>query len=70
MNLCRRRAQDVRLTEIDKVEIAGCFRPGDIVKAEVRTATAAFLPLYPPPRYAACCAISIARQNPVQAPLG
>ena len=25
----------MRLTEIDKIEIAGCFRPGDIVKAEV-----------------------------------
>lgn len=30
------RVQDVRLTEIDKVEIHSCFRPGDIVKAEVR----------------------------------
>lgn len=29
------RVQDVRLTEIDKVEIHNCFRPGDIVKAEV-----------------------------------
>ena len=30
-----RRAQDVRAAEIDKVEIAACFRPGDIVRAEV-----------------------------------
>ena len=29
------RTQDVRATEIDKVEIYKCFRPGDIVKAEV-----------------------------------
>jgi len=29
------RVQDVRATEIDKVEIAKCFRPGDIVTAEV-----------------------------------
>lgn len=28
----------MRLTEIDKVEIPSCFRPGDIVKAEVRFA--------------------------------
>jgi len=27
--------QDVRATEIDKVEIVRCFRPGDIVRAEV-----------------------------------
>jgi len=29
------RAQEVRATETDKVEIYKCFRPGDIVKAEV-----------------------------------
>ena len=29
------RQQDVRLTEIDKVEMTKCFRPGDIVRAEV-----------------------------------
>eukprot|EP00243_Klebsormidium_subtile_P004205 TRINITY_DN18004_c0_g1_i1.p1 TRINITY_DN18004_c0_g1~~TRINITY_DN18004_c0_g1_i1.p1 ORF type:complete len:194 (-),score=37.31 TRINITY_DN18004_c0_g1_i1:172-753(-) len=29
------RQQDVRATEIDKVEIATSFRPGDIVRAEV-----------------------------------
>jgi exosome complex component CSL4 len=29
------RLQDVRATEIDKVEIGNCFRPGDIVRAEV-----------------------------------
>ena len=29
------RSQDVRLTEIDKVEIYRCFRPGDVVAAEV-----------------------------------
>jgi len=29
------RSQDVRATEIDKVEIYKCFRPGDIVRAEV-----------------------------------
>lgn len=29
------RAQEVRATEIDKVELYKCFRPGDIVKAEV-----------------------------------
>jgi len=29
------RAQDVRATEQDKVEIYKCFRPGDIVKAEI-----------------------------------
>ena len=31
--LCR--LEDVRAAEIDKVQIASCFRPGDIVKAEV-----------------------------------
>ena len=31
----RCRVQDVRLTEIDKVELHCCFRPGDLVKAEV-----------------------------------
>ena len=30
-----RRLEDVRATEIDKVQIANCFRPGDIIKAEV-----------------------------------
>ena len=30
-----RRLEDVRAAEIDKVQIASCFRPGDIVKAEV-----------------------------------
>ncbi|DBB12766.1 hypothetical protein WJX82_000709 [Trebouxia sp. C0006] len=29
------RLEDVRAAEIDKVQIALCFRPGDIVKAEV-----------------------------------
>lgn len=29
------RVQDVRATEIDKVEIYQSFRPGDIVRAEV-----------------------------------
>lgn len=29
------RQQDVRATEIDKVEMHSCFRPGDIVKASV-----------------------------------
>ncbi|MCO5576561.1 hypothetical protein L7F22_030373 [Adiantum nelumboides] len=29
------RQQDVRATEIDKVEMYNCFRPGDIIKAEV-----------------------------------
>ncbi|MCO5568329.1 hypothetical protein L7F22_022028 [Adiantum nelumboides] len=29
------RQQDVRVTEIDKVEMYNCFRPGDIIKAEV-----------------------------------
>lgn len=29
------RVQDVRMTELDKVEIYNSFRPGDIVKAEV-----------------------------------
>jgi len=29
------RLEDVRAAEIDKVQIASCFRPGDIVKAEV-----------------------------------
>jgi len=29
------RSQDVRATEQDKIEIYKCFRPGDIVKAEV-----------------------------------
>ncbi len=29
------RQQDVRSTEVDKVEIYKCFRPGDIIKAEV-----------------------------------
>ena len=29
------RVQDVRETEIDKVEMYKCFRPGDIVRAEV-----------------------------------
>ena len=27
--------KDVRLTEIDKVEMAKCFRPGDVIQAEV-----------------------------------
>lgn len=31
--LCR--LEDVRAAEIDKVQIASCFRPGDVVKAEV-----------------------------------
>lgn len=29
------RLEDVRAAEIDKVQIASCFRPGDVVKAEV-----------------------------------
>ena len=29
------RLEDVRLTEVDKVEISKCFRPGDIVRAQV-----------------------------------
>ena len=29
------RLQDVRATEIDKVQLSACFRPGDIVKARV-----------------------------------
>ena len=29
------RQQDVRLTEIDTVEMVKCFRPGDIIRAEV-----------------------------------
>ncbi|EIE25237.1 hypothetical protein COCSUDRAFT_52805 [Coccomyxa subellipsoidea C-169] len=29
------RQQDVRATEIDKVEMYSCFRPGDLVRAEV-----------------------------------
>eukprot|EP00898_Chlorokybus_atmophyticus_P005386 jgi/Chlat1/5849/Chrsp4S06234 len=29
------RVQDVRATEIDKVDMYSCFRPGDIVRAEV-----------------------------------
>ncbi|BDA41466.1 Exosome complex component CSL4 [Coccomyxa sp. Obi] len=29
------RQQDVRATEIDKVELYSCFRPGDLVRAEV-----------------------------------
>jgi exosome complex component CSL4 len=29
------RAQDVRLTERDKVKVLDCFRPGDIVRAAV-----------------------------------
>jgi len=31
----RGRQQDVRATEVDKVELAACFRPGDLVRAEV-----------------------------------
>lgn len=31
------RQQDVRATEIDKVVMYDCFRPGDIVRAEVRS---------------------------------
>ena len=27
--------EDVRETEIDKIEINKCFRPGDVVRAEV-----------------------------------
>lgn len=29
------RSTDVRLTQIDQVELYKCFRPGDIVRAEV-----------------------------------
>ena len=29
------RKQDVRMTEIDKVEVEGCFRAGDVVRAKV-----------------------------------
>lgn len=29
------RVQDVRATEIDRVDLGSCFRPGDIVRAEV-----------------------------------
>lgn len=29
------RLQDVRATEIDKIDIASCFRPGDIVRAHI-----------------------------------
>eukprot|EP01104_Vermistella_antarctica_P000329 TRINITY_DN103_c1_g4_i3.p1 TRINITY_DN103_c1_g4~~TRINITY_DN103_c1_g4_i3.p1 ORF type:complete len:190 (+),score=34.54 TRINITY_DN103_c1_g4_i3:175-744(+) len=29
------RSQDVRMTDIDRVEMYGCFRPGDVVRAEV-----------------------------------
>jgi exosome complex component CSL4 len=32
-HLCR--LQDVRATEIDKVVMVECFRPGDVVRAEV-----------------------------------
>ena len=28
-------SEDVRATEVDKVEIDKCFRPGDVVRAEV-----------------------------------
>ncbi len=42
-NPCLRRLQDVRATELDKVEIYKSFRPGDIVTAEVvRSPTYAF----------------------------
>ena len=30
-----RRQQDVRATEVDKVELIACFRPGDLVRAAV-----------------------------------
>jgi len=29
------RSTDVRLTQVDQVELYKCFRPGDIVRAEV-----------------------------------
>ena len=29
------RLQDVRATEVDKLDIYDCFRPGDVIKAEV-----------------------------------
>ena len=29
------RLQDVRATEVDKLDLYDCFRPGDLVKAEV-----------------------------------
>ena len=29
------RLEDVRATEVDKIQIGSCFRPGDIVLAEV-----------------------------------
>lgn len=29
------RAQDVRASEVDKVELQSCFRPGDLLRAEV-----------------------------------
>ena len=29
------RAQDVRATEVDKVDVSACFRPGDVVRARV-----------------------------------
>ncbi len=37
MNFCsvRGRLQDVRATEIDKLEMYACFRPGDLLRAEV-----------------------------------
>lgn len=29
------RTQDVRLTNVDSVSLAACFRPGDLIRAEV-----------------------------------
>ena len=35
LSLPHLRLQDVRATEIDKLVMSDCFRPGDIVRAEV-----------------------------------
>lgn len=29
------RLEDIRATEVDKIHIGSCYRPGDIIKAEV-----------------------------------
>ena len=37
------RKEDVRLVEMDKVQIYNCFRPGDILKANVISLVSSYL---------------------------
>ena len=32
---CARRVEDIRAAEADRVDVYKCFRPGDVVKAQV-----------------------------------